>query len=417
MVPPRSQIGHTPESGSSQRLLVRFESPDDFRDAFHQNISRGALFVPTAEPYAPHQTVEVTLDLAFCKAELSLSGEVIVVVDPALARAGATTAGVSLRLSGSSSALRERLEDLTGLDLAPVAPPNLADRRRSTRSDSDADIVVTTPDGEFSGATANICYTGVLALIPVVAIPVGTVVRVHLSNPTVELDLTVDGKVIHRRRCDGGVMAHGIQLHYPADRIDEVMAFIEFLQSFDRARRLAIVSGEIDASGLGAVLDMFVNTAPSGTVCVSRGEDEGKIVFSENYILRCTVGMVSGMKALARLVRWTEGRFEFHHDLQLPGEPDDPQPFDAAMMVASIQADELARIGFDASAASDTFRVDPEARKTHYESLTDLEREVLECAAEGFSVGAVSDVVTAPDADTYKAFAVLLDLGVIQRRT
>jgi len=244
-----------------------------------------------------------------------------------------------------------------------------------------------------------------------IAVPIATI-----NSASVVTLFTEDGKIVHRRRCDGSVMAHGIQLHYPADRIDEVMAFIEFLQSFDRARRLAIVSGEIDDSGLGAVLDMFVNTAPSGTLSVSRGEDEGKIAFSENYILRCTVGMVSGMKALARMVRWTEGHFEFHRDLQLSGEPDDPQPLDAAMMVAAIQADELARIGFDASATSNSFRIDPEARKAHHESLTDLEREVLECAADGFSVGAISDMITAPDADIYKAFVVLLDLGVIERQ-
>jgi Tfp pilus assembly protein PilZ len=416
MVPQQPLLDDARESDSPPQILVRFESLEGFRDEFHQNIARGALFVPTVDPFAPHQTVDVTLDLAFCDKTLSLSGEVIVVVDPALAKVGATTPGISLRLTESVSALRERLEDLTGLDLAQPAPAHLADRRRAPRTDSDADIVISTPDGDFSGATANICYTGVLALIPMASIPIGTVVRVHLANPTVELDLTVDGKIVHRRRCDGGVTAHGIQLHYPADRIDEVMAFIEFLQSFDRARRLAIVSGEIDDSGLGAVLDMFVNTAPAGTLSVSRGEDEGKIVFSEHYILRCTVGMVSGMKALARLVRWTEGRFEFHHDLQLSGEPDDPKPFDAAMMVAAIQADELARIGFDPSATSDAVRIDPDAKKKHYESLTDLEREVLECAAEGFSVGAISDVVTAPDADIYKALVVLLDLGVIERQ-
>jgi Tfp pilus assembly protein PilZ len=417
MVPPQPLLDDARESGSPPQLLVRFESPEGFRDEFHQNIARGALFIPTVEPFTPHQTVDVALDLAFCGEGLSLSGEVIVVVDPALAKVGATTAGISLRLTEAVPELRKRLEDLTGLDLTQSAPAHPVDRRRSPRSDSDADIVVSTPDGDFSGATANICYTGVLALIPMTSIPIGTVVRVHLANPTVELDLTVDGKIVHRRRCDGGVTAHGIQLHYPADRIDEVMAFIEFLQSFDRARRLAVVSGGIDESGLGAVLDMFVNTAPSGTLSVSRGEDEGKIAFSENYILRCTVGMVSGMKALARMVRWTEGRFEFHHDLQLSGEPDDPQPFDAAMMVASIQADELARIGFDASATSDSFRIDPEARKAHWESLTDLEREVLECAADGFSVGAISDMITAPDADIYKALVVLLDLGAIERQS
>jgi Tfp pilus assembly protein PilZ len=286
MVPSQPLLDDARESGSPPQLLVRFESPEGFRDEFHQNIARGALFIPTVEPFTPHQTVDVALDLAFCGEGLSLSGEVIVVVDPALAKVGATTAGISLRLTKAVPELRKRLEDLTGLDLTQSAPAHPVDRRRSPRSDSDADIVVSTPDGDFSGATANICYTGVLALIPMTSIPIGTVVRVHLANPTVELDLTVDGKIVHRRRCDGGVTAHGIQLHYPADRIDEVMAFIEFLQSFDRARRLAVVSGGIDESGLGAVLDMFVNTAPSGTLSVSRGEDEGKIAFSENYILR-----------------------------------------------------------------------------------------------------------------------------------
>ena len=415
MAPPSTPDDHTRESDSPSQLRARFESAEAFRDEFHQNIARGALFIPTVEPYAPHQTVDVTLDLAFCDTELSLSGEVIVVVGRALAEMGATTAGISLRLTEAASALRLRLEGLTGLDLAQLTPTSRAERRSSARSRSDVDIVISSPNGEFSGATANLCYTGVLALIPMVSIPVGTVVCVHLSNPVVELGLTVDGKIIHSRRCDGGVTAHGIQLHYPADRIDQVMAFIEFLQSFDRARRLAVVAGGIDASGLGAVLDMFMNTAPSGTLSVSRGKDEGKIVFSEGYILRCTVGMVSGMKALARMVRWTEGRFEFHHELQLPGTSDDPQPFEAAMMVASFQADEMARIGFDASATSDTFRIDPEGRKKHYESLTELEREVLDSAAEGFNVETISDVVAAPDADIYKALLVLLDLGVIER--
>ena len=78
-----------------------------------------------------------------------------------------------------------------------------------------------------------------------------------------------------------------------ADRIDEVMSFIDFLRAFDRARRLSTTSGEIDESGLGTILEMFVNTAPSGTVVLSRGDEEGKIVFSENEILSCNLGIVS----------------------------------------------------------------------------------------------------------------------------
>ena len=101
--------------------------------------------------------------------------------------------------------------------------------------------------------------------------------QMGLSQPTGDdpQDLPgihVDGKIVHVQRCDGGVKAHGIQLHYPAERIDEEMAFIEFLQSFDRARRLATVSGDIGESGVSSTLEMFVSTAPRGTLVV-HGEE------------------------------------------------------------------------------------------------------------------------------------------------
>ena len=311
--------------------------------------------------------------------------------------------------------LREHLQNLTGLELDEPLSPRQSERRRKERFRSDSDVVIATCDDELSGKNANISYTGVLALLPMRSIPVGTPVRVRLSNPMVELDLGVDGRIVHSRRCDGGVIAHGIQLRYPVDRINEVMAFIEFLQSFDHARGLATVSGKVDGSELESVLEMFVHTAPSGTLVVSRGEDEGKIVFSENYILRCTVGMVSGIKALARMFRWSEGSFEFHHNLQLPEVCDDPQPFEAAMMMASVQTDEIARIGFDAFDADDGFLSYPDRLKAGRDSLSDLELEVFEYAADGFHAEAISDMIDAPDADVYKALVALLDAGAIER--
>jgi hypothetical protein len=256
----------------------------------------------------------------------------------------------------------------------------------------------------------------VLALLPINSLPIGSEVRVHLSTPMVELDLSVNGVVVHVQRCDGGMQAHGIQLRYPADRIDEVMAFIEFLQSFDRARRLAVVGGDIDDSGLAAILEMFVTTASDGTLVVSRGEESGKIVFSENFILHCAVGMVCGVKALARLVRWTSGRFEFHHDLQLPETPDEPQPYETAIMMASVQIDELARIGFDTFRADDTFTSRSSRPEVDGDTLTELEREVLGYCVDGFNVGAIADMLAAADADIFKALAVLVDVGLIARR-
>jgi hypothetical protein len=279
------------------------------------------------------------------------------------------------------------------------------------------DVVVKTADGEYAGQTANLSYSGVLALLPMTSIPLGSDVSVHLSNPVVELDLVVDGRIVHCRRCDGGAIAHGIQLHYSVERIEEVMAFIEFLQSFDRARRLATVSGALDESGLGPVLDMFVATAPSGTIVVKRGEETGRVVFSDNYLLHASVGMVQGSKALARLACWREGRFEFHHDLQLPENPDDPRPFEAAMMVASIQMDEMARIGLAAFGPNDTFSIRDDRIALHRDALTDLEREVFDYAADGFNVAAIADMVPAPDAEIFKALVVLVDVGVAERNS
>ena len=284
------------------------------------------------------------------------------------------------------------------------------------RSGSDADIRIDSGEGRFWGVTANVSYEGVLALLWRATIPVGTAVRTVLSSPAVELELPVDGKIVHRTRCSDGMVAHGIQLQYPANRIEEVMSFIDFLQAFDRARRLVAITGEIDEAGLGAILEMFVNTAPAGTMTVSRGEEEGKIVFSDNEILHCSLGIVSGLKALSRMFRWKHGRFEFHHDLQLTGDADAPQPLQAAMMSASVQMDEMARVAGGVLDSAGTFEIVLEQAETLRDSLSDVEREVLDYAAEGFNVEAISDVVAASDAAVYKALSTLLDGGLITLR-
>jgi hypothetical protein len=231
----------------------------------------------------------------------------------------------------------------------------------------------------------------------------------------VELEITIAGKIIHNRRCDGGVTAHANQLHYPAERVDETMAFIEFLQNFNSARRGALIAGKIGKDGLGPILDMFVNTSPSGTLKVKNGNYEGRIVFSENYVLRCAMSMATGVKALARMFRWTEGSFEFHRDLQMAGVRPDPQPLEVAMMMASVQMDEMGRAGVDSFEPDETFRVADGVNGEVRDSLDDLEREVLEFAGDGFSVEAVSDMTTAPDSDIYSALGRLLERGALLR--
>jgi Tfp pilus assembly protein PilZ len=415
---PQPSTPQHPEAKPASRkaVRVRFKTADEFRKEYQQNLVRGVLFVPSDGAHVAREKIEVVFDLGFCGKSTSVSGEVTVVVDPALAEAGGTSAGISLRLVEDESELRRKLEELSGISLRERMPSRVGDRRVAERSGSEADIRVETEEGRYWGVTANISYQGVLALLWRATIPVGTPVRTVLSNPTVELELAVDGRIIHRTRCDDGMVAHGIQLQYPADRIEEVMSFIDFLQAFDRARRRVAISGEIDESGLGAILEMFVNTAPAGTMTVSRGEEEGKIVFSDNEILHCSLGIVSGLKALSRMFRWTKGRFEFHHELQLTGDADAPQPLQAAMMSASVQMDEMARVAGGMLDSADTFETVSEQVEALRDSLSELEKDVLDYAAEGFNVEAISDVVADSDAEVYKALSTLLDAGLVRLR-
>ena len=116
------------------------------------------------------------------------------------------------------------------------------------------------------------------------------------------------------------------------------------------------------------------------------------------------------------MFRWKQGRFEFHHDLQLTGEADPPQPLTAAMMSASVQMDEMARLDDGRLNATDTFEMAPERAEAPRDSLSDVESEVLDYAADGFNVGSIFDVVAKTDAEIYKALAALLEGGWIKRR-
>jgi hypothetical protein len=86
------------------------------------------------------------------------------------------------------------------------------------------------------------------------------------------------------------------------------------------------------------------------------------------------------------------------------------------MMSASVQMDEMARIDGGILDSTDTFEIVPERATAGRDSLTDVEREVLDYAAEGFNVDSIFDVVADSDAEVYKAVSALLDGGWIKRR-
>ena len=57
-----------------------------------------------------------------------------------------------------------------------------------------------------------------------------------------------------------------------------------------------------------------------------------------------------------------------------------------------------------------------QAAKPPPDALSDLGRDVLEAAADGFEEAAIADVLPATDADIYKTMEALLGGGWIERR-
>lgn len=448
-------LAHTTVCNHRVSLHVRFKDLQDFQREFAHNLKLGAIFLGTEQDFHPGAIVNVVLNLDFGGAAVSIVGEVVSVITPALAKAGDTAPGISIRLADHPFALIKRLERLSGIELEPSAPmPDTAlenqakppqsvapseeptpvsmavpaeetlenaeaaaaedDRRVFPREDSSATIHLETPHGTFPGQTANISYSGVLALIEGISIPLQTKVHVRLGDPSVELDLVVEGKVVRQTLCDNGVMAHGIQLLYPADRIDEVQSFIDFLQGFDHARKLGTIAGRLDNADLRTILELFVETSPFGTLSVNYKGEEGKITFSENKILYAMIGLVSGMKALSRMLSWKTGRFEFHPsvDLRETGEP--PLAIEQAMFIASVQLDELANMDLSSFDPVGTLNVDSKKLAACKEQLNPVEKEVAGYASAGFTLDAVLDVIPDMDVEIYRALIGLRERGVLQ---
>lgn len=436
-------------------LHVRFEDLQDFQREFAHNLKLGAIFLGTEQEFHAGHIVNVALNLDFGGAAVSIVGEVVSIITPALAKASGTAPGISIRLADHPLALVKRLERLSGIALDPTddspahenatrtaqalsateESPESAlqanavaareqkkflepaqdddDRRIFPREDSHASVELETPHGTFPGQAANISYSGVLAMIEGISIPLQTKVRVRLADPSVELALTLDGKVVRQTICDNGVMAHGIQLLYPADRIDEVQSFIDFLQGFDHARKLGTIAGRLDNGDLRTILELFVETSPFGTLTILHNNEEGKITFSENKILYAMIGLVSGMKALSRMLSWKTGRFEFHPsvDLRETGEP--PLAIEQAMLIAAVQLDELANMNLSSFDLTSTLNVNQKQLTACKDQLNPIEKEVAGYAAAGFTLDAVLDVIPDMDVDIYRALISLRERGVL----
>lgn len=467
-----------PIGARSQALVLHFASPEVFRLEYARNIVKGGAFIPSKQRFELRENVQVALEFAYRDESVILDAEVVHVIAPELARAGAVP-GVAVQFLMAVSELRRQLgpvaEDLardpqaaaagekpddfldygeldldagSDLDLGGSAPPTVrrpawqagsgADEARAQAAAETAarameDVLATarprvprarrdvarvrtrlrTADGELEGRTRDVSRTGVLVSVDGNDLALGQHVGVSLFDPFSGEELCIPGTVTRHVVVDGSVAAVAVGFDVIPDEHGDLARFVEQVTSADHARRLGGVHGDLSEVAVATLVQMLGRSARQGTLTLRRGEEEGVIAFEGEELRYARLGGLAGVKALARLLAWSDGRFEFHaHVDEL--EAEGPRvPLDAALVEAAQHLDETQRVERDGIEPAARLVADDGRAAAKQDQLGQTELAVLELARAGFSVRRALEVIPEPDAQILAAIRSLQAHGVV----
>jgi Tfp pilus assembly protein PilZ len=394
-------------------LFVNYPQRDEFEAAFARELFGGAVFVPTLDQLPAGQPVRVRFDLLFCGTRFELDGEVVASLPVPIASAGAAP-GVSVRFREPPAELRERIERETKIQLRAAPPPNSEYPRAEPRYPARAPVLLEINGRRLSAQMADVSYNGMLALLPAVDLTDVKDLRVIIEHPGTGETIELGGCIANQTGCDDGAMVLGVQFVYEFDRVDEVARFIDDLRTFHHARALATVSGSLADAPLETVLETFAGLSNSGTLCLSRGDERGKIVYEEGEIVYVTMGLLSGAKALDRLFVWEDAQFEFRPEVEPMDGVRCQLPLTSAVIAAVVTRDELTQLDLSRFDLNATFDVDDERLAGVEPELDDVGREIVDHSQMGFPLSAMLDMLTCSDARIYKTVSELTDAGVLR---
>ena len=401
------------ESHASQApdWVIQYATPEMLRAAFRRELIHGALFLQTQRPLESGAEVNLVLDLQFRGERIELTGRVVGV--RRATRLG-TPPGVSIRLHPSPAALRMRLEQVLGeaLPEADPTPPGLT--KRAPRFAARTRVELALPDRRVWGESVNISCNGLLVLIPAAPVPPGAEVALRIESPDGGAPFEIAGRVSNHARCRLCMLAVGVQFLYPLERFEEVSRFVDALRSFDHARSLASIHGSLADTSLETLLDTFCGVSDSATLWLRQGDLEGVIVYRDGMILRASAGLASGVQALARMLSWKGAGFELCPDAEVVQSAEEPLPLATALLAASVERDELARVMPEGLGPEAVFTLDSRRFAALEDSLDEFAHEVVESAALGFPLDALVDFFSARDADFFRTLTGLIHVGVLR---
>jgi Tfp pilus assembly protein PilZ len=422
--------------GLRQKTLdVSFRTKQEFEEEYAGNIANGGIFIETRKRLAVRDKVTVKIKLRFIRKGINLKGEVVHVVGEELAASGATP-GVAVQLEAAATELRGLFDPLLAAiaDSAPEAAtsagptrtpatgsreePGQDDRRGAPRSRARVRARVFCPGCEsIEGRTRDLSITGVLVSIgSAPAIAIGEPVKVLITHPETGIEREILGKVARHVKSEGNVVrAIGVQFYVRDSERRAVEQFLRDLRATEHSRHLGGIQGDISEVGLINLVQTFGLAAREGTLDVMHHAEEGYLAFENGCLRAANLGGTRGIKALARMLTWTEGHFEFHARID-PALPEGDQvPLDAALLEAMRLMDEGADVDRGKFPPDALLDVDNAARDASDER-SKLEEAILDLATTGMNVQRILDVVPETDDEIYVAMWALLERGLVSIR-
>ena len=399
--------------GAPSRVFqLKFESAEEFQREHSANLVNGGVFIATEEPATVRELVSVELALEGESATVRLDGEIVHIIPPEMAEAGAVP-GVAVQFACTQTALRAALEPLVQATGALRPEPPDSGRRKAPRVPAQVPIRIKAPGISLSGHTRDISLCGVLVSVPGDSIPVGTRVQLTISHPIRSESLGVDATVTRQIASKGGAVALAIEFNPPPERQNEVHHFIADLQSAEHSRRLGGMHGSLSEIGPQNLLQMLGKTAPCGTLTVTNDNEEAVIGFEGETLCYVRLGSVNGLKALTRVLGWEEGSFEFHTRLEPTMSEDAPMRLDAALLEATHNLDELRTLDLSVLPTDATVRFQSAPAGPGGAEASKVEDAVLDLARGEFTIQRIVDTIPEPDVEILRALTFLADLGSI----
>lgn len=383
-----------------QQLTVTFDSEADFLREYEGNIAKSGIFVETDAPCELRESVTVMLDLASCAKMVSLAAEVVHVVPVELAQTGATP-GVALQLLACAEEPRARFDGLT----KKVEPDSDLEldlcRRESSRSTARVAAKVKAGGTEtYFAHTRDISQTGALISAGAEPVPVGEKAQLSLKRPLSGEELPVEGAVVrHIVSDEGAVAALGIEFDDDDLSDNEFAGFVDRVAATEHSRKLGTISGPISEFGVAMTLQMFGCTAPQGTLILRNGQTEGFVAVVQGYLVAASSGKRNGVPALAELISWRTGDFEFETNVVSNLGEHEPIALDEALAMAKEIVDVAAKRKTPGGAVSKNtnMKVHATANERTLGNLNKLEEALLELAVAGMTVGKAMAIIPEPE--------------------